>query len=90
VADVVAWMAERPAQLAGLRSKGGLAVGCDADFCVLAPDESFVVDPGQLHHRNPVTPYAGRRLDGVVRSTWLRGHLVDGAPRGRFLVRGEA
>jgi allantoinase len=88
LADVVRWMAEHPARIAGLRRKGRLAVGCDADLAVLAPDEGFVVDPARLHHRNPVTPYAGRRLDGVVRATWLRGRPVGEDPRGRFLVRG--
>lgn len=91
LADVVRWMAEHPARLAALRRKGRLAVGCDADFAVLAPDEEFVVDAARLHHRHPVTPYAGRRLHGVVRSTWLRGRPIEaGAPRGRFLVRGDA
>ena len=91
LADVVRWMAEQPARVAGLERKGRLAVGADADFCVFAPEDSFVVDPDQLHHRNPVTPYAGRRLDGVVRSTWLRGRRIDpAAPSGRFLVRGDA
>ena len=90
LADVVRWMAEGPARLAGLRTKGRLAVGCDADFSVFAPEQAFVVDPTRLHHRNPVTPYAGRQLDGVVRRTWLRGRPVGEDPRGRFLVRGEA
>ena len=40
LADVARWMAERPAQLAGLAHKGRLAVGCDADFAVLAPDST--------------------------------------------------
>jgi allantoinase len=90
--DVVRWMAERPARLAGLRRKGRIAVGNDADFCAFAPDETFVVDPAALHHRNPVTPYAGRPLAGVVRATWLRGAEVldDEEPRGRLLTRGEA
>jgi allantoinase len=84
-------MAEQPARIAGLQRKGRLAAGADADFCVFAPDEGFVVDAGRLHHRNPVTPYAGRRLDGVVRGTWLRGRPVEpGDPRGRLLVRGDA
>ena len=26
-----------------------------------------------LHHKNPVSPYAGRTLTGTVRATWLRG-----------------
>ena len=89
LATVAAWMSEGPARLAGLRRKGKIAPGFDADFCVLAPDESFVVDPARLYHRNPLTPYAGRRLMGVVRETWLRGERVDlRSLRGRLLDRG--
>ena len=69
--------------------KGRIAAGADADLVVLAPDATFAV--GQLHHRNPVTPYAGRELVGVVRGTWLRGVAVDpDRPRGKLLTRGAA
>ncbi|SHF13584.1 allantoinase AllB [Streptoalloteichus hindustanus] len=89
--DVVRWMAERPADLAGLRHKGRIALDYDADFCVFAPDDAFVVDASRLRHRNPVTPYAGRPLAGVVRGTWLRGEEVAGdQPQGRLLRRGAA
>jgi allantoinase len=88
--DVATWMAERPAALVGLRHKGLIAAGCDADFAVLAPDEAFTVDPGALHHRHRLTPYAGSELTGVVRSTWLRGEPVGDVPRGRLLARLEA
>ena len=33
-------MSRRPAALAGLDRKGGIAVGRDADFAVFAPEES--------------------------------------------------
>jgi allantoinase len=80
------WMAARPAALAGLPGKGRIAVGYDADLCLLATEEAFVVDPERLAHRQPVTPYAGRRLTGVVRQTWLRGESIDiDHPRGRLL-----
>jgi allantoinase len=87
LSDVVRWMARRPAELAGLAGKGRIEVGYDADFVVFAPEETFVVDPDALHHRHPVTPYAGETLRGVVRQTWLRGSLVDGTPAGQLLAR---
>ena len=82
----LAIVSSRPARLAGLAGKGSIAVGKDADLVAFAPDERFIV--GALHHRNPVTPYAGRELTGVVRRTWLRGQLADGSPIGRLLRRG--
>ena len=87
--DVVGWMASRPAEIAGVRRKGRIRAGWDADFAIFAPDETLVVDPQHLHHRHPVTPYAGRKLTGVVRSTWLRGVEITGAdPTGQLLSRG--
>jgi allantoinase len=90
LATVVDWLAARPAALAGLRRKGQVALGYDADFCVFAPDDAFVVDAHRLYHKNPVTPYAGRPLAGVVRGTWLRGEPIGDQPRGRLIARGEA
>jgi allantoinase len=88
--DVALWMARRPAALAGLRSKGSIAPGYDADLVAFAPDEEFSVDVRTLRHRNPVSPYAGRTLRGVVRTTWLRGRPIDDQPRGRLLSRADS
>ena len=86
---VVAWMSRGPAELVQLDRKGRLEEGADADFAVFAPDESFVVDPARLHHKNPVTPYSGKKLTGVVRRTFLRsaGVSPESTPTGRLLHR---
>ena len=93
--EVIRWMAERPAAQVALDRKRSIAVGKDADFAVFAPDETLVVEPNLLYHKHAVTPYAGRRLTGRVRSTWLRGTDIsadvetNGDRRGRPMRRGE-
>jgi allantoinase len=89
LADVVRWMATAPADRVGLKHKGRIEVGADADLVRFAPDEEFTVDVSELHHRNPVSAYAGRRLAGAVRETWLRGVPVDETARGQLLRRGH-
>lgn len=90
--EVARWMSTAPAALAGLAQKGAIEAGRDADFAVLAPEETFTVDPAELHHRNQVTAYAGKTLHGVVKSTWLRGtqiadHGTPTEPTGLLLER---
>lgn len=85
--EMLRWMSTGPARLAGLTHKGSLVVGADADLVEFAPEEEFTVQPSDLAHRHPITPYAGFRLAGVVRRTWLRGAETGGAPAGRLLVR---
>ena len=90
IVDVARWMSAGPAKLSGLNGrKGAIEPGCDADLIVWDPGEEFTVDPKGLHHRHKLTPYAGRRLRGVVKKTYLRGRLVEvsGEPHGAVLRR---
>lgn len=93
-ADLAEWMCAAPARLAGLTGrKGAVAPGQDADLAVWDPEARFTVDPGKLHHRHKLTPYAGRTLHGVVRRTLLRGETIydegdfPAVPSGRLLLR---
>jgi allantoinase len=90
---VASWMADAPAQLAGLAGrKGRIAPGCDADLVAFDAEASFEVRRDLLHHRHKLTPYLGRTLRGVVRKTWLRSRSVfddgsfAGAPTGTLVA----
>ena len=90
LADVSRWMSVFPASLAGLPTKGQIAVGCDADLVAFDPDASWEVRAAELLHKQPVTPYDGRTLTGRVTRVWLGGVEVtpDDPPCGRLLARG--
>jgi allantoinase len=88
--DVARWMSSEPARLAGLGlRKGAIAPGHDADMVIWDPEAEFTVEPSRLRQRHKMTPYAGRRLFGVVHQTLLRGQEVnpDGPAIGRILKR---
>ena len=75
--DVSLWMAQRPAQLAGVSSrKGSIAPGMDADLVIFDSRTRFKVRPYAVLHRHPLTPYSGMKLLGVVRETYVRGRKV--------------
>ncbi len=93
----LAMLTSRPAALAGIADrKGTIAAGRDADLVVFDPHGVFTVDSGMLHHRHKATPYLGRRLAGLVESTYLRGRKVYdrgeffGGPGGQMLKRSTA
>lgn len=90
--DVARWLCEAPADLVGLgQRKGKLAPGYDADVVIWEPNKQFTVEGAKLEHRHKVTPYEGRRLQGVIEKTFLRGEKIydEGeiiGPRGSFLI----
>jgi allantoinase len=88
--DIVRWLAEGPAQLAGVGDrKGRLAAGFDADMVVFDPEAEWTVTAADLHYRHAISPYLGERLTGKVLMTFLRGECIYkqgsflGEPRGR-------
>lgn len=92
VERVVERYCDAPARLYGLRGKGRLEPGYDADVALVDPSGSWDVRDADVISRAGWTPYAGKRLRGRVVATLLRGTLIvrDGAlvgepSRGRFL-----
>lgn len=74
-------------------TKGEIAVGRDADLCIVEPVEERTIEAAELLTRHRFSPYVGRRSRARVVHTIVRGvpvfssgKLTGGAPRGQFLV----
>ena len=83
--DVVRWMAQRPADRAGLRAQGpDRGAAPTPTWCVFAPDEAFVVDAAAAAPPQPRVgvrrPRAGRRRPQHLAARRTRS--TDDEPRG--------
>ncbi|HKR61486.1 MAG TPA: allantoinase AllB, partial [Pyrinomonadaceae bacterium] len=93
IEQVAEWLCRAPARLVGLENqKGSIRVGCDADLIIWSPDRALKIEPDKNHHRHKLTPYANRKFDGVVQTTFLRGKKIYDAgefidePQGNLLL----
>ena len=70
-------LAHNPASLFCLEHcKGALAVGLDADICVLVPGPHEYDPQASGYNAARWSPYTGLRLSHKVQATYLRGQLV--------------
>lgn len=87
------WMSEATVSFLKIQGKPGrIVVGADADLVVWDPKAEFTLEESQIFHRHKVTPYLGRKLQGVVKRTFVRGEQIYGngkvtSPLGREVKR---
>lgn len=94
VERLVDLLATAPARRFGLRRKGSIEIGKDADLVLFDPSARRTIRAADLHHASDYTPYEGLEVTGAVRSVYVRGRAVvrDGAfigdrGYGRFVER---
>ena len=86
-------VSRNPAERFGMAGKGDLAVGFDADFCLVDDTVSYTVKAEDSLSSQGHTPFEGFELTAKVTDTYLRGAAVFsdgemvGEPRGRFIKR---
>ena len=86
------------ARMFGLKNKGEIAVGKDADIVVFDPEQKFTVTQGKLHMNVDYTPFEGFEITGMPHLVYSRGQkvarwngdqveFVGEVGRGRFVKR---
>ncbi|HOI43414.1 MAG TPA: amidohydrolase family protein, partial [Elusimicrobiales bacterium] len=72
-------LSSNPARLLGLKSKGSLLPGMDADLALIDPAAEYEAKP-PFFSRSENSPFKGRRLRGAVAMTVRGGRLIYRRP----------
>ncbi len=65
-----------PAERFGLKAKGRIAEGYDADFVLVSTDESYTVREENFFAKNKISLYIGHTFPCKINSTINRGKLI--------------
>ena len=76
IAEISNLMSRNVADFLGLKNKGRLEPGADADIVVWSPEKKLKVSRSNIRFRHPITPYEGQMLSGLVELTYVRGNKV--------------
>ena len=76
ITDLVRLMSENPAKIFGLRSRGCLKEGNDADFVVVDLDSKHKIDASKFHSKAKFSPFNGCNVEGKPVKTYVSGRLV--------------
>ncbi len=70
-------MSTNPARIGRVTGQGEpIAIGSQANLCIVDPAAEWTVDPATLASRSRNTPYAARSMRGRVIATFFRGRAT--------------
>jgi dihydroorotase len=76
LAEVVRWMSANPARLYGLKGKGRIEAGYDADLVLIDMAREKTIENGKLQTKVNWSPYHGWKVKGWPVITMVNGHIV--------------
>ena len=76
ILQFVQLIAAGPADLFGLKSKGSLEVGKDADIIFLDPNQNYTLSNDDLYYKNKFSAYEGFEIHDRITRTILRGKTI--------------
>lgn len=71
---IIQKLTTNPAKIFGLKTKGKIAVGYDADITIFSPNEEFVVK--KFYSKSSNSPFIGWKLKGKIKYTICNGKVV--------------
>lgn len=78
--EMVRFMSYRPAEILGLKSKGSIEVGKDADITIFDPNREYVFLKEKIVSKSKNSPWINKKLKGQVRYTVVGGRVVYERP----------
>ena len=73
--DMVRLMSYNPARLLGLKNKGQIKEGFDADLTVFNPNTEYIYTKESIVSKSKNTPFIGKKLKGQVEYTIINGEV---------------
>ncbi len=74
--SIVKHCVTNPIQIFGLKNKGALEIGKDADIVLINQQQEYEITDAQILSKCGWTPFAGTKVKGKVEQVLLRGTLV--------------
>jgi dihydroorotase len=77
IGDIVRLMAEKPAEIYGLKDRGVLKAGNRADLTVLDLSRKYKIDASRFKSKAKYSPFDGWPVEGKPVKTFVNGHLLS-------------
>jgi len=74
--EVIKKMSSNPAYILGLKEKGNLGIGMDADIIIADANKEWINDTSKSYSKSRNDPYNGKNMKGKVEYTIVGGKIV--------------